>query len=247
MTANGDFPVWPLLARVLPFVKGNKLQSKSINGLKSAPVYHPGGCNLAVDHRQTRAPALRLVPSVAVASLFLAAFAFVTAPSSADEQAYTNRLIDSNNPYLLHAHNPVDWYPWGAEALTNAPSATTNRSSCRSATARATGVTWPSGRCFRIPRSPELMNEWFVNIKVDREERPDVDAVYLLATQLITGGAGGLAEQRVPHARFRAVLRRRLLSARGRRRGPAWISLRADGDSRRVGAEPRARQSAGRT
>jgi hypothetical protein len=75
----------------------------------------------AVDHRQTRAPALRLVPSVAVASLFLAAFAFVTAPSSADEQAYTNRLIDSNNPYLLlHAHNPVDWYPWGAEALSKA-------------------------------------------------------------------------------------------------------------------------------
>ena len=75
----------------------------------------------AVDRRRTRAPALRLVPSVAVAALFLAAAAFVTAPSSADEHAYTNRLIDSNNPYLLlHAHNPVDWYPWGPEALDKA-------------------------------------------------------------------------------------------------------------------------------
>jgi uncharacterized protein YyaL (SSP411 family) len=59
------------------------------------------------------------------------------------------------------------------------------------------------------------MNDWFFNVKVDREERPDIDNVYMLATQLITAGHRRLAEQCVPDARSRAVLRGRLFRTGG--------------------------------
>ena len=112
------------------------------------------------------------------------------APAAADHP-YTNRLIDSNNPYLLlHAHNPVDWYPWGPEALEKAKREgkpiflSVGYSTCY----------WchvAERTLFSNPEIAQLMNDWFVNIKVDREERPDLDAVYMLATQLITSGPGG--------------------------------------------------------
>ena len=104
--------------------------------------------------------------------------------------AYTNRLIDSNDPYLLlHAHNPVDWYPWGPEALAKA-----KRES------RPIFVSIGYSTCYWChvaermiysdPAIAKLMNEWFVNIKVDREQRPDVDSVYMLATELTTNRGG---------------------------------------------------------
>ena len=117
-----------------------------------------------------------------------------TTPGSAGKShapAHTNRLIDSGNPYLLlHAHNPVDWYPWGPEALEKAKREdrpiflSIGYSTCY----------WchvAERTLFSNPRIAELMNQWFVNIKVDREERPDLDAIYMLATGLITGGPGG--------------------------------------------------------
>jgi uncharacterized protein len=112
-------------------------------------------------------------------------------PANSSEYAYTNRLIDSANPYLLlHAHNPVDWYPWGSEAFEKAKRE--NRPIFLSIGYSTCYWCHVAERTlFSNPRIAELMNKWFVNIKVDREERPDLDAIYMLATGLITGGAGG--------------------------------------------------------
>ncbi len=112
------------------------------------------------------------------------------AGGASERHAYTNRLIDSNDPYLLlHAHNPVDWYPWGPEALAKAKSEN-----------RPIFVSIGYSTCYWChvaertiysdPAIAKLMNEWFINIKVDREQRPDLDSVYMLATQLITGHGG---------------------------------------------------------
>jgi uncharacterized protein YyaL (SSP411 family) len=104
---------------------------------------------------------------------------------------YTNRLATATSPYLRkHAHNPVDWYPWGPEAL---------------AAAKSTGKPihlsvgylachW----CHRLEEesfededTAKLLNERFVNIKVDREERPDIDKIYQIAQQMLTQRGGG--------------------------------------------------------
>jgi len=102
-----------------------------------------------------------------------------------------NRLATETSPYLLqHAHNPVDWHAWGPDAF---------------AAARATGKPvllsigysachWchvMAHESFEDPATAALMNELFVNIKVDREERPDVDRIYQLAHQLLTRRGGG--------------------------------------------------------
>jgi uncharacterized protein YyaL (SSP411 family) len=103
---------------------------------------------------------------------------------------HTNRLIDSNNPYLLlHAHNPVDWYPWGPEALEKAKREhkpiflSVGYSTCY--WCRVAEETIYSRQEFADP-----MNAWFVNIKVDREQRPDIDRLYMAATQAMTGRGG---------------------------------------------------------
>src|SRR5713101_6992858 len=109
-----------------------------------------------------------------------------TLPSSAAKKhTYTNRLIDSNDPYLLlHAHNPVDWYPWGAEALAKAKRenrpifVSVGYSTCYWCHVAERTI-------YSDPEIAKLMNEWFVNIKVDREQRPDLDSVYMLATELM--------------------------------------------------------------
>jgi uncharacterized protein len=102
----------------------------------------------------------------------------------------TNRLGRETSPYLLqHAHNPVDWFAWGEEALSRARSEdkpillSIGYSSCH----------WchvMERESFEDPRTAELMNQWFVCIKVDREERPDVDSVYMKAVQALTGSGG---------------------------------------------------------
>lgn len=107
-----------------------------------------------------------------------------------DGKTYTNRLINSLDPYLLlHAHNPVDWYPWGAEALAAAKRenkpifVSIGYSTCY----------WchvAEREIYSNPEIAKLMNQWFINIKVDREERPDIDRIYMQATQIMTGGGG---------------------------------------------------------
>jgi uncharacterized protein YyaL (SSP411 family) len=101
-----------------------------------------------------------------------------------------NRLANETSPYLLqHAHNPVDWYPWGEEALTRARVEdkpillSIGYSACH----------WchvMERESFENPRIAELMNASFVSIKVDREERPDLDGIYMQAVQALTGSGG---------------------------------------------------------
>lgn len=101
-----------------------------------------------------------------------------------------NRLADESSPYLqLHADNPVDWYPWGDEALGRARLEnkpiflSVGYSTCYWCHVMEREV-------FSDPEIAALMNQWFVNIKVDREERPDIDEIYMTATQLLTGEGG---------------------------------------------------------
>jgi uncharacterized protein YyaL (SSP411 family) len=101
-----------------------------------------------------------------------------------------NRLAQETSPYLLqHADNPVDWYPWGEEALSRARAedrpilVSIGYAACH----------WchvMERECFEVPEIAALMNERFVCIKVDREERPDVDAIYMDAVQAMTGHGG---------------------------------------------------------
>ncbi|MCU1452879.1 MAG: hypothetical protein JWN46_1025 [Acidimicrobiales bacterium] len=102
----------------------------------------------------------------------------------------TNRLAEETSPYLRqHAENPVDWYPWGEEAFTTARE--TDRPVLLSVGYSA--CHWchvMAHESFEDEATAALMNELFVNVKVDREERPDVDAVYMEATQAMTGSGG---------------------------------------------------------
>jgi hypothetical protein len=102
-----------------------------------------------------------------------------------------NRLAAETSPYLLqHADNPVDWYPWGEEALAAAKRdnkpilLSIGYSACHWCHVMA-------HESFEDPATAALMNQLFVNIKVDREERPDLDKIYQVAQQMITHGSGG--------------------------------------------------------
>ena len=98
-----------------------------------------------------------------------------------------NRLANETSPYLLqHKDNPVDWYPWGDEAFAEAKSSdrpiflSVGYSACH----------WchvMERESFEDAEIASLMNELFVNIKVDREERPDVDSLYMSAVQSMSG------------------------------------------------------------
>lgn len=111
-------------------------------------------------------------------------------PGAAGNAKHTNRLINEKSPYLLqHAHNPVDWYPWCQEAIDKAK--TENKliflsvgySTCH----------WchvMEKESFENEDVAKVMNEHYVNIKVDREERPDIDHVYMLFVMATTGGGG---------------------------------------------------------
>ncbi len=105
-------------------------------------------------------------------------------------EQHTNRLIHETSPYLLqHAHNPVDWYPWGDEAFEKAKSEnkpillSIGYSACH----------WchvMEHESFENDQIAAVMNDLFVAIKVDREERPDLDEIYMNAVQMLTGRGG---------------------------------------------------------
>ena len=110
--------------------------------------------------------------------------------SEMNKHAHTNALADESSPYLLqHAHNPINWYPWGEEALAKAEAEdkpiiiSIGYSACH----------WchvMERESFEDTAVARIMNENFVCIKVDREERPDIDQVYMDAVQLMTGRGG---------------------------------------------------------
>jgi uncharacterized protein YyaL (SSP411 family) len=103
---------------------------------------------------------------------------------------FTNKLIEETSPYLLqHAHNPVNWYPWGNQALDLAKKedkpilVSIGYSACH----------WchvMEKESFEDEETARIMNEHFVNIKIDREERPDLDHIYMDAVQAMTGSGG---------------------------------------------------------
>jgi uncharacterized protein len=106
------------------------------------------------------------------------------------EHKHTNRLINETSPYLLqHAHNPVEWYPWGEEALQKARDE--NKPILLSIGYSACHWCHVMEReSFENEDIARLMNEHFINIKVDREERPDLDQIYMNAVQLMTRHGG---------------------------------------------------------
>src|SRR4051812_15836297 len=107
-----------------------------------------------------------------------------------DVHRRANRLINESSPYLIkHAYNPVDWHAWGDEAFAKAKSEnkpillSIGYSSCH----------WCSvmeRESFENEEIARLMNDSFVSIKVDREERPDLDQIYMNAVQMMTGSGG---------------------------------------------------------
>jgi uncharacterized protein YyaL (SSP411 family) len=105
-------------------------------------------------------------------------------------QRKPNRLINDKSPYLQqHAYNPVDWFPWGEEAFEKAREEnkpiflSIGYSTCHWCHVMEKEV-------FEDPVAATFMNEVFVSIKVDREERPDLDNIYMAASQMLTGSGG---------------------------------------------------------
>ncbi|MCS7179385.1 MAG: thioredoxin domain-containing protein, partial [Anaerolineae bacterium] len=101
-----------------------------------------------------------------------------------------NRLVHETSPYLRqHADNPVDWYPWGEEALEKARREdkpiflSIGYAACHWCHVMA-------HESFEDPETAAILNAHFVPVKVDREERPDLDAIYIHAVQMLTGSAG---------------------------------------------------------
>src|SRR6516165_4502288 len=122
--------------------------------------------------------------------LLFASSVLVVAGQKPSDRVFTNRLTDEKSPYLLqHAHNPVDWYPWGEEAFSKARSEnkpiflSIGYSTCHWCHVMA-------HESFENEEVAAIMNGEFVNIKVDREERPDVDRVYMTFVQATTGSGG---------------------------------------------------------
>ena len=124
-------------------------------------------------------------------SLLLVTCKSPTGKASHDDHAYTNKLVNESSPYLLqHAHNPVNWYPWGEEALAKAKAEdkllviSVGYAACH----------WchvMEHESFEDTLVSRVMNENFVSIKVDREERPDVDNVYMTACDVTSGQSCG--------------------------------------------------------
>ncbi len=129
-------------------------------------------------------------------SIILIAFSLIIACNAQENKKmknnhkFTNHLIQESSPYLLqHAHNPVNWYPWGNEALEKAQKEhkmlliSIGYAACH----------WchvMEHESFESEEVAKVMNDNFVCIKVDREERPDIDQIYMNALQIMTGGGG---------------------------------------------------------
>jgi len=135
-------------------------------------------------------PAVRSLATTIVLALFLGATMSHASNSSSSSTPTKNRLANEKSPYLLqHADNPVDWHPWGEEAFEKARDEDKPIFlSIGYATCHWCHVM--EHESFEDPIVAKLMNEAFVNVKVDREERPDIDQVYMTVCQMLTGSGG---------------------------------------------------------
>jgi uncharacterized protein YyaL (SSP411 family) len=156
------------------------------------------GTTLALEHTMRRSTAVSLTAGcclfVLLAGLIGLPFACPAGSAKKNQEKqkprHTNRLAQATSPYLLmHAHNPVDWYPWGPEAFAKAKKEgkliflSIGYSSCYWCHVMAR-------ESFENEEVAALLNKWFVCIKVDREERPDIDTVYMTALNVM-GQNGG--------------------------------------------------------
>jgi Protein of unknown function, DUF255 len=130
---------------------------------------------------------IRHFPTSLLALMWLVTSSDAFAEAAPARSEHTNRLAREKSPYLLqHAHNPVDWYPWGEEAFAKARKEnkpiflSVGYSTCHWCHVMA-------HESFENQEVAAIMNREFVNIKVDREERPDVDRVYMTFVQATTG------------------------------------------------------------
>ena len=128
-----------------------------------------------------------------VASATLVVILILLSPQHGNGQQppkHTNRLAKESSPYLLqHAHNPVDWYPWGEEAIAKAR----RENKMIFLSVGYAACHWchvMEHESFEDEEIADFMNQRFVCIKVDREERPDVDQIYMTAVQMISGNGG---------------------------------------------------------
>lgn len=125
----------------------------------------------------------------------------MSSTSSDKSTGHQNKLAFEKSPYLLqHATNPVDWYPWGDEALEKAK----NEDKIIFLSVGYSTCHWchvMEKESFENPKVAEIMNKYFVNIKVDREERPDIDKVYMTFIQV----------RRVNQARIIIILKKKKL------------------------------------
>jgi len=113
-----------------------------------------------------------------------------TAMSHREDSKHTNKLVNETSPYLLqHAHNPVDWYPWGEAAFKKAK----KKDKAVFLSIGYSACHWchvMERESFENKEIAGILNKEFISIKVDREERPDVDEIYMTAVQLMTGSGG---------------------------------------------------------
>ena len=133
---------------------------------------------------------IRITGAMAAAVILLFNLSQRTFGQAMNTEKHTNRLIDEQSPYLLqHAHNPVNWYPWGNEAFAAAKKEnkpvflSIGYSTCH----------WchvMEKESFEDEGVAALLNEFFISIKVDREERPDIDSYYMMVAQMFTGRGG---------------------------------------------------------
>jgi len=159
----------------------------------------PPGMNTLMHRRSVRIRLPIFLLGIAVLFVLPAKTSWAQAESKAKRPV--NRLAKETSPYLLlHAHNPVDWYPWGPEAFARAKAEnkpiflSIGYSSCY----------WchvMERECFKDPAIAKLMNKNFINIKVDREERPDVDQIYMTALQAFANGGWPLSMFLTPDGR----------------------------------------------
>ena len=157
-------------------------------------------------------------------SYLLLAFTFgqLSVTVKAQEKEHSNHLVNETSPYLLtHAHNPVDWYPWGEEAFEKAKKEkkmiflSVGYSSCH----------WchvMERESFEDEEIADYLNQHYVCVKVDREERPDVDQVYMTAVQGFNP-TRWMAHECVSPSGWQTVYRRFLFSRSG------WRSRRTHG------------------
>ncbi|MDY0331693.1 MAG: DUF255 domain-containing protein [Thiomonas sp.] len=133
---------------------------------------------------------MRALQRLGALLLCAAAWGVLGAGGAAAQSMSTNRLAASHDPYLLeHAHDPVNWYPWGQQALDKARRE--NKPIFLSIGYSACYWCHVAQReLYRNPQIAALMNRWFVNVLVDREQRPDIDHIYMLARQIMAHDSG---------------------------------------------------------